>query len=280
MPLNVAVYVMPGHRRSQMCCNAMLAGINRTGDRAALIPFQEYRSPEHDACVFYGYVPDLQKIMADYNAAGRPAVYIDLGYWKREGLTGYHKIAIGARHPTAYFQRRKHDDSRVKALGVSIAPWRKRGKHILLAGMGAKASVIAEHLEFESFERDALAMITQYSNRQVVYRPKPSCKNSRPLPGTVYSPKEQDLARVLRDCHAVVTHHSNVAVDALVAGVPVFCWHGVAAPLGSQDLTKIKTPQYPDNRAQWLNDVSYTQFSVPEMAQGVAWRHLKDEGLL
>lgn len=278
--MNVAVYVMSGHRRSRMCCEAMLAGIMQTGDRASLIPHTEYRSPEHDACVFYGFIPDLQKIMADYNAAARPAVYIDLGYWKREGLTGYHKIAVGARHPTAYFQRRKHDYSRVKALGVTLSPWPKHGRHILLAGMGSKASVIAEHVAFESFERWAVETIRSHSNRQIIYRPKPSCKNSRPLNGTIYSPKEQDLSRVLQDCHAVVTHHSNVAVDALIAGVPVFCWHGVAAPLGLQDLTQIETPRYPDDRAQWLNDVAWTQFSVPEMAAGVPWRHLKDEGLL
>ena len=35
-----------------------------------------------------------------------------------------------------------------------------------------------------------------------------------------------------------------------------------------------------ERRQKWLNDVTFCQFSVTEMSEGVAWRHLKNEGLV
>lgn len=277
--LRVAVYVMAGHRRSEFCCSAMLRGIAKLGDKPIRIEERSYNGVEHDACVFYGYIPSLQKIMADYRAANKPAVYIDLGYWRREGMQGYHKVVVNGRHPTAYFQRKRHNDDRLKALGVAIAPWRIRGRNILLAGMGYKASVIAEHIAFESFERDAAAKLAAHSKRAVYYRPKPNDERSRPIEGTTFA-RDLDLDRMLHNCHAVVTHHSNVAVDALVAGIPAFCWQGVAAPMALQDLARIEKPWFPGCRHDWACDISYCQWSVPEMAEGLPWRYLKDEGLL
>lgn len=274
-----AVYVMPGHRRSGMVCGAMARGIVAAGDQVRQISYLDYTTPDHDACVFYGYVPQLQKIMAEYRALDKPAVYVDLGYWRREGLTGYHKVVVNGRHPTAYFQNRRHKGDRFKTLGVTISPWRIGGHNILLAGMGHKASVIAEGMAFERFERDAAETLLQHTKRPVFYRPKPNDIHGKPIAGTTFA-RDLDLERIMSDCHAVVTHHSNVAVDALMAGVPAFCWHGVAAPMALQDMTQIERPWFPGDRERWANDVAFTQFSVPEIAAGVAWRHLKDEGLI
>lgn len=260
----------------------MRAGITSLGDAATIIPLADYIGPQdYSVCVFYGYVPMLQKVMADFRALGRPVVYIDLGYWSRKGPNGYHKIAVNDRHPTDYFQRRRHDGSRAAALGIQVKSWRPYGDgHILLAGMGRKAAVIAEGQELGAFEREAIAEIRKYSDRPIVYRPKPSCAYSGPIEGTIFSSKDQPLVQVLRGCHAVVTHHSNVAVDALVEGIPVFARKGVAAPMSAPDLSHIEDPYYPDDRRQWVNDVAWTQFSVQEMGMGLPWRHLKDEGLV
>jgi len=283
MSLSVAVYVMGGHRRSTLCADAMKEGIRACGDVPETIFVDEYRGPQqYDVCVFYGYRRPLQRIMRDYKAAGKPAIYIDLGYWGRVKNNGYHKIVVNGRHPTEYFQKRVHDDRRLRKSGIEVRPWRESGDHILLAGMGAKAAVIAENMRFESFERDAIAQLRRVTDRPIIYRPKPSCRESGELNGTIFSPPEQSLSDVLKNCHAVVTHHSNVAVDAIVHGVPAFCLQGVAVPLALQDFSKIETPVYPDDaaRTQWLRDISYTQWTWTEMAQGLPWRHLKSEGLI
>jgi hypothetical protein len=257
----------------------MYDGIRKAGDRAFLLREQDYREPDHDVAVFYGYTQTLRRVMADYVKAGRPAVYIDLGYWCREGMQGYHKISVNNRHPTAYFQARKHGRDRADQCRVMIQDWRGDGEHILLAGMGDKAAD-AEGFTIEEFERKAIAQLRSVTNRKIIYRPKPSWTQAKPLEGCEYSPKAQPLADVLRNCHAIVCHHSNVAVDAIVSGIPAFCWKGVAMPLAQQDLTKIETPRREGDRRQWVNDIAYVQWSVPEMHMGLPWRNMKNEGLI
>ena len=75
--------------------------------------------------------------------------------------------------------------------------------------------------------------------------------------------KTAPLAVDLKDCHAVVVHSSNVAVDALLAGVPVFCTVPCAAyRMGYADLSKIESPLYPDDREQWAWNLADQQWTL------------------
>jgi hypothetical protein len=279
MAVDVGVYGIADHKRSQSCCAAMYSGIKACGDKPILLTEDQYRSPQFTVAVFYGYTHTLRRIMADYVKDGLKAVYIDLGYWRREGMTGHHKITVNDRHPTAYFQNTRHPGDRAEAVGVDLKPWRHSGKHILLAGMGDKAAE-AEGRAVESWERQAIEALRHVTDRPIIYRPKPSWLRAKPLPGTSFSPKQQSLDDVLKDCHAVVTHHSNVAVEAIVAGVPAFCWKGVAVPMSSQIIKDIEAPRFPDRRAQWCADIAYTQWNIDEMRRGLPWKHMKNEGLI
>lgn len=282
--MSVIIYEDRAKHRSHSVCHAMLAGIQAVGDHVRLMPEAQYDQPDADVAVFYGLSGKLRNVFHDYPAAGKIAVYADLGYWGRRAgsgigrFRGYHKLAINSRHPTAYFRKFKHDCSRTTKFGLQIMPWRK-GTNVLIASMGAKAAH-AEGFAPEAWERKAIDALKKVTDRPVIYRPKPSCPHAAPINGVGYSPPNQPLADVLQNCHAVVTHHSNVAVDSLLAGVPTFCWEGVAAPMSRQDLSEIESPLYPEDRQQWLNDVTWTQFCVDEMQNGMAWRHLKNEGLL
>lgn len=281
MPLDVAVYLMRGNGRSQKIGDAMACGIRLAGDRPIIRCDGQYRGQDEPVAVFYGYQRNHPQIMADYRAAGRKVVYLDLGYWGRHDggrWAGYHKVAINDRHPTAHFRSRPHDPSRLARFGLRPKPWRT-GKHILLAGMSDKAAATLGYGP-EEWERRTVAEIRKHTDRPVIYRPKPSWTGARPIGGCGFSPKGQRLVDVLTDCHAVVTHHSNVAVDGLVEGIPAFVWDGVAQPMASQDLAEIETPRRPDGREQWMADIAWTQWNVAEMMNGRLWEHLKGEGLI
>jgi hypothetical protein len=283
MPLEVALYQIPNHRRSRLVCEAMARGIRKCGDKTWTVGSPTYRiSDIKPVSIFYGMSPPLAQALKEIPAAGGTAIYVDLGYWGRhEGgrYRGFHKICINGRHPNSYFQKRTHDDSRLRALGVTVQPWRDGGRHILLAGMSGRAAPIDGFAPNE-WELGAITEICRHTDRPIVYRPKPSWQDASPLAGTTYSPSAEPLGNALADCHAVVTHHSNVAVDALVVGVPVFCWAGVAAPMGDQRLAAIEIPVCPEGREAWAADVSFTQWSIAEMGEGLPWRHLKAEGLI
>lgn len=236
--------------------------------------------PDHDVAVFYGLAAGLDRVFRDYRDQGRKAVYIDLGYWgrrKRTRFDGYHKLSVNNRHPTDYFQSQPHSSDRFRQHGVAIRPWRQEGEHILLAGMSAKAAH-AEGLLPHMWERETIAYLRELTRRPIIYRPKPNWADAKPLMGSIFD-RETPLEDALTNCHAVVTHHSNVAVDALLAGVPCVCLGGVASLLASQ-IDEIERPATPAGRDQWAADLAWTQWSVDEMQDGRAFRYLLDEELI
>lgn len=264
-----------------MIAAALLNGFAAIGETARLFNAGE-RGVLAPVAVFYGFDPDLRRVFAEYRRAGCTVVTVDLGFWARKeggARAGYHKVSVNGRHPTAYFQTRKHDASRIEALGVAVRPWRQGGKTILVAGMSAKSAGV-EGFTPEQWERQAIAVLKRHTDRPIVYRPKPSWRDAMPIEGARFEPHLDGLEGLLGDCHAVVTHHSNVGVDALAAGVPVFSVEGVATRLGLADLALIDKPRRDDGREQFMADLAWCQWTPREMASGTCWRHLKDEGLV
>src|SRR6478735_9354335 len=107
---------------------------------------------------------------------------------------------------------------RFRSFIPQILPWHD-GDEILIAGSSRKSAI--EHgfgyMQYETMmARELLAR-----GLKVTYRPKPTDSERRPIPGCGFD--EGELAHSLARCKAVVTHHSNLAVEALVAGVPVHC---------------------------------------------------------
>lgn len=289
MAAEVVVYTHRSRQRPKLIAQAMYNGIKRAGgEKVHISSVTGTLDMSIPVAVFYGLSGPLAPLFEQYKARaaeGYRAVYIDLGYWgRRAGGTfmGYHKVSVNARHPTRYFQARQHGSDRAGRLGLELT--RNPNHHadaILLAGMGAKAAIY-EGYQPEQWERVAIQQIRQHTDRPIYYRPKPSWKEAQPIDGTVFAPAPAPLDELLSQCYAVVTHHSNVACDGLLAGVPCLVWDGVATVLGHQEFRDIERPRLPsqERRQQWLQDVAYCQWTLEEMREGRVWRHLKDEGLL
>jgi len=86
------------------------------------------------------------------------------------------------------------------------------------------------------------------------------------------------LAMDLIDCWAVVAHSSNVAVDALLLGVPVFVTDRCGARrCADTDLSHIESPRMPDDREEWAATLAAQQWTLEEMRSGLAWRMLQEQ---
>lgn len=273
-------------------CPAMFEGIKRCGERVSMLTPDEYTGkPMSQVAVFYGIRGKLKQIMEDYRNAGLQGVYIDLAYWRRRwrgDRYGFHRFSINHRHPNSYFQQCKHRSDRFNILSIRMGePKRakKRGDHILLCGMSEKCAEW-EGFQFEEWERSAVERIKAVTDRPIIYRPKPNRFHKyQGLPGTLFRPAlglDLEITNSLRQSWAVVSHHSNAGVDAVIYGIPTFCEEGVPLAVGSSDFTTIENPYFPDDkeRHQWASDVAYCQFNRVEMADGTAWRHFKEEGLV
>lgn len=278
----IGVYFAPHNNRSQIVGRAMAYGIAKKGVKVVLRQSINHRRRcDFEVAIFYGLAGGLAKVLEDYRDSGRKAFYIDLGYWARRKRTrwdGFHKIALNGRHPTDYFQQKPKGPERFLHHGLTIAPWRKAGRHIVVVGMSAKAAT-AEGLRPHQWETETINRLREITDRPIIYRPKPNWLEAKPIPGTVYG-KGPALEQHLLDCHAVVAHHSNAAVDALLAGVPCICPGGVASVLSGHELEQIEDPPMPDGREQFAYDLAWTQWSVEEMQNGLCYQYLVAEGLL
>lgn len=278
-------------QRARKICPGLAEGAQLAGFKVKRLWSHEYTGPCTDILLHYGFDGSQESEIAgafrDYVAAGLKAVYVDLGYFKNRAALGrygdYHRFSINDRHPTAHFQSVTHPSDRADALGLKVAKKINQGNNIVLCGMSPKAAVFDDVI---GWEEAAIVAMRKHTDRPIVYRPKPQrVKNGQlpPLLGTSYSdPITRKLEHELADAWAVVSHHSNAGLDALVAGVPCFQPAGVASVLGHADLSLIEKPILPsyEERRQLVNDVCYTQFNGAEAAAGIAWRHFRDEGLL
>lgn len=277
----VVVYFAQSNSRSVLVGDAMFKGIQRCGQAAELISSLRYRRPQHDVALFYGFADGLAQIFREYQAAGRKVIYIDLGYWGRKNKSkfdGYHKLIRDARHPTGYFQNKPHGPERFRSFGVGIEPWRPDGRNVVVVGMSGKGAV-AEGFAPQQWERQTIDRLRDLTKRPIVYRPKPTWIGARPIPGSIWM-KDGEISDVLREAYCVVTHHSNVAVDAVLAGVPCICPHGVASVMSAHRLEDIENLIRPPGREQWAYDIAHTQYSMAEMMAGDAWSYLVREGLV
>lgn len=281
-PAKVVIYRDLKKDRSKRIVQAWQAGL-----KVQHVPFVTRNSDnyngqvEAEIAIFYGLRERLWEVFQTYKTKAT-AVYVDLGYWDRkprhDKLGGHHKLAVNDLHPTAYF-RKGHSPSRFERFGVRVRPWHGTGKHIIVAGMSDKSARV-NGFGAEEWERWAVNELKKHTDRPIWYRPKPSWPRARPIAGTTFNKAGLDVRPHLKNCWAVVTHHSNAAVDAIAEGIPTYCEEGVASVMSMPSLSAIENPPEPDDREGFLADVAYTQWSVAEMATGKAWRYLVNEGLV
>jgi hypothetical protein len=183
----------------------------------------------------------------------RPFWHIDNGFVEpaRGTAHGYYRLTYRSMSPVLLA-----DPEPRPAFNVAMRPWRRGGRHVVLALPGVtfgRALGIDVPLWLALIQRRLHAA----TDRPIHVRPK-----------TTTEPLD------LTDAWALVTHSSNVAVDAVIAGIPVFVAPtSPAAPVGRTDLD-IENPVMPD-RTAWLASLMCQQFTLPEMANGTAWRLMR-----
>lgn len=285
--MKVAAYVLKGNGHAERLVPLMAKGAKAVGDEVTIFSDKEFK-PEHtqeyEVAVFWGYVETCQAIMAAYKN-NKAAVYLDLGYWDRGN---YFKVSVNDRHPTAYFQQRSRANVRriERFVGLNTPLLAPRvnppNAPIVVAGLSVKAAWAENLGPIGAYDARLVEEIRKHTTRPIIYRPKSKDPNTPSIPGTTLNSYQTPISKVLAYAHALVTHHSNAGVDAVVAAVPVHSVKGVASVF-SVSLEEIDVPPLkyvPGERILWACDLAYCQWTAQEMADGTCWRYLKDEGLV
>jgi hypothetical protein len=217
---------------------------------------EDEKGPRHGVPIVWGVLRGSDRVVAYAKQSGQYFFYVDHAYFSRGHGQSYRVTRNGYEAGPV----RDCPPDRIQAHGVVLEPWRRGGRNVLVCP--PTDYFMAAHGCADWLER-TLEALQRHTDRPIVVRRKPQ-------PGETVEP----LAEALGKAHALVTHSSNVAIEAVVAGVPVFVSpSSAAAPMGLTDLSSIETPVYPD-RDKWLAHLAYCQFSFEEMRSGAAWRML------
>jgi len=266
---------------------AMIAGAAACGDEIVLKPNAEYRGPEFDGGIICGVTK--REILWDHKAKGVPLIYEDKGYtrsrtqWKGLSLPTWWRMCWNAVHPTDYLMELDAPDDRLRRAGFGVSSLKSNPDgHIVLLGSSQKF----HHTEGLPHPTEwATDIIRQIENlapgRMCIYRPKPSWAAAERIEGAEFhhgqkTPVSDDLAGAF----CSITYGSIACVDSILAGVPcIVLGNGVARPVSSRSMTCINAPLWspPERLRQWLCNLSFCQFTPPEIESGFAWSTLREQ---
>jgi hypothetical protein len=209
-----------------------------------------------DIPVVWGVLRQSDRILAQAKAQMMYFFYIDHAYFNR----GHGKSYRITRNRYEAGPVRKCPPDRLAQLAIEVQPWQTSGREIIVC---PPTDYFMEAHGCSDWLDTTLAKLSGITDRPITIREKPQ-------PGETAIP----LKAALKTAHALVTHSSNVAIEAACLGTPVFVNPAsAAAPVGLTDLSRIETPVYPD-REPWLAHLAYNQFSINEIRTNTAWRLL------
>jgi hypothetical protein len=147
---------------------------------------------------------------------------------------------------------------------IKLSPWKEeRGEHILLI---PPSDAVKYVFNVHHWAHTAIAEIAKFTDRPVKVREKERKLVLNP-DGSIknWTKIQYDTALTddIESAHAVVAYNSNVAVDAVIKGIPVFTSENCAAYPMSNAIRNIENPQL-THRDQWLWSLADSQFSRRE----------------
>lgn len=288
--MNIALYLSLPKPREIAIGQALKAGFEAHGDRVTVLATADYAGAREKTqlAVTIGIKGRSKAVFDDHLRSARHALLVDKSYF---GRSEFLRLALDGFQPRSlHAEERPHD--RLQRLGVRFGAPRapqKRGV-VIYAGSSQKYCDWHGLGDATAYATGVCHAINKVfgtgnelkSSRVVLYRPKPSwvaghAEDARPVPETVFSGPDVKLAALLPDCHALVTHGSNAAVEAVAAGIPVVVLErGTcgAERVANLDLeADLPRPGFPgeDERRQWAANLAYHQFTLEEISSGYAW---------
>lgn len=268
------VILIPPNRKAMAILSPLAESLKRDYGISAMVR-RDY--VPCDLLMVYGAGnPQQWPIFERHVNSGRAALNWDAAYWQRGfalKAQQHFRVSINGVHPTIEHMDAAPADQRFDQYGIHVARQRHHGDHVLLIGLGHK-SRRALGYRGTQWEEGKLAEIRQATDLPVIYRPK--CREhhlrDENLPGckTVWY-KTTEIGSALANADLVVCRHSNVAVDAAVAGVPCVTEAGAGHWLWHDNaLRKYELPPY-DRRLEFLRRVSHWQWSITEAQRGDCW---------
>jgi hypothetical protein len=301
--MKIHFHVVGEKQREHDVADAFGVGVLASGDEFTKSDAANFAEPDAQidvACVF-ALKGNAKRILDAYHVMGARTLLFDKGLIRAStGLgapNGYYRVSIDEFMPIGRIERMMRE-------GVSPNRWVATGLRprdrvrmtptgpVIFAGSSQKYCDFHGLGDEHEYAEDICRRIRKKAgkDRPIFYRPKPSYGLARIVEGTIFSrptgePSKElhvgPLGDLLPKAHALVTHGSHAAIDAILAGVPaIVLGDGAARPVSGTDIEDLRDcPSFPDRerRFAWLSSIAWFQWRVPEMVDGTMWRFLREE---
>jgi len=267
---NIAYYPLQRALNGGTPMNAMLSALRTAG-----IETQEC-SRNSDALLIWsalwsGRMAANQAVYRHYRAQGKPVIIIDIGALNR-GTTW--KVTVNNINSHGYYGHLDNLDwDRPGKMNLKLGTPANPKSHIVIAAQHTQSEQLAG-VDLDQWIRLQIQLLRNNTDRPIHVRPHPRCSlNTAGLTGVkIESPgrvsNTYDTFDLGLDCHAIVNYNSGPGIQAAIAGVrPIVDFTSLAYPVGV-DITSIEHP-YDLDRDLWLTQISHTEYTVPELEQGL-----------
>jgi hypothetical protein len=204
----------------------------------------------------------------------KPIIVLEIGCFRR-GTTW--KVAVNGVNRDAYFGEKLNNDQRVKKLNLKLHDWKTNTGPILIACQHLKSGQWKDINHGRNYINDTIKSLRMHTDKEIVVRPHPRNPIRIDLAGfknvKIQYPKKlfntyDDYDLIFENYTALVNHSSNPAILAAMNGIPIFTSSSsLAYEVSNQNFSTINNPSKPD-RYQWLNDLSYTEWTLDEISTG------------
>lgn len=210
-------------------------------------------------------------------AAGARTMMLDKSYSRgrvREGKWARWRISLDAHQPTDDLHNFKRPSGRWDAMGIDLARWRKSGLQVLICGSSEKYHAFYDLPHPTEYWQGVIEKLREHTDRPIVYRPKPSWQDAKPLHDSYFSRGKEPLRSVLSNAHVMITHGSNACFEAMQFGVPTIALGpAICRPISSTKLSDVEAP-IRGNRHRLLCNLAYFQWTLSEFRSGAAWNFI------
>lgn len=287
------------HKRFRDVLKSFAKGVEKSGD-TPFISTGMYE--ECDVAVIFGSWKDRKDrhhvvkndiikkakkfIVLETPILGRgPVTNIMQDDWYRIGINGF--LA-----DTGNFNNKNCDDKRWKKIqktfDIDILPWNIMLDHndVLIAlqlpgdaslnGQDISAWAVDSYYKMREIRKSRYMLLypqieREYS-QELIDLPEKTYYNVVKRVSTY-----EDLSSIILNHHATVTYSSGLGIESILLGIPTIAMSpsSFAYDVSSNSLDDINNPKR-FKRQQWLNDLSYCQWSHEEIEDGLPWNHLKE----
>ena len=305
MTISVASYLMgipPGNtnpEKPQIIVN-FIEGVWASGDKGTIVC--DYTPIDTDVAVIQGFVhqksknsPHLklrQDVYDNQLRRGKRTMIVDsnLFLYADPGNTKkFLRYSYDGIFPsTGEYCNADPDPARWQliknSLGIDLKPWKKRGDYILICCQ-RDGGWSMDNQPLIRWLVKTIATVRKHTDKTIMIRFHPGDKNvlnhKRELARFrfkhVITSHSSNILEDFKTASAVISHNSSPGVVAAIEGIPVFLTdptNSQANPVAHTDFKFIENPQEFD-REKWIHQMAQMHWTLDELKDGTAWKHLR-----